>query len=147
MFNYKPYVIWQQFSLQMIFFHLNKLRRRHSSKGQNDQIEAGSHHLGQKQLFLPQCLALFHRLLPDRPLLPLVTDRLLSCMVVGTQSCKLGAKGLTTYTVQLMLVWCPILILFFFFVLDFLDFEVVCVHMQILRDTLSMIGLLRDMCV
>lgn len=103
-FNYKPYVIWQQFSLQMIFYHLNKLRRRHSSKDQNDQIEAGSHHLDQKQLFLPQCLALFHRLLPDRPLLPLVTDRLLSCMVVGTQSCKLGAKGLTTYTVQLMLV-------------------------------------------
>lgn len=147
MFNYKPYVIWQQFSLQMIFFHLNKLRRRHSSKDQNDQIEAGSHHLDQKQLFLPQCLALFHRLLPDRPLLPLVTDRLLSCMVVGTQSCKLGAKGPTTFIVQLMLVWCPILILFFFFVLDFLDFEVVCVHMQILRDTLSMIGLLRDMCV
>lgn len=37
--------------------------------------------------------------------------------------------------------------LIFFFVLDFSDFEVVCVRMQILRDTLSVIGLLRDMCV
>lgn len=108
------YVIWQQFSLQMIFFHLNKSRRRHSSKDQNDQIEAGSHHRDLKQLSLPQCLDLFHRTLPDRPLLPPVTDPLSSCTVVGTPSCKLGAKELTTSTVQLMLVWCSVLLAYFF---------------------------------
>lgn len=98
------FVIWQQFSLQMIFFHLNKWRRRHSSNDQNDQIEAGSHHWDLKQLCLPPCLDLFHRPLPDRPLLPPVTDPLSSCTVVGTPNCKLGAKELTTSTVQLMLV-------------------------------------------
>lgn len=35
----------------------------------------------------------------------------------------------------------------FFFVLDFLDFKIICVHMQILRDTLSVICLLRVICV
>lgn len=42
---------------------------------------------------------------------------------------------------------CPVLLAYFVFVFDFLDFVVVNDCMQIIRQTLSMIRLLRDMCV